>query len=303
MVTGELQVDIEEVAQNGGLWEELNFESRIEAVDYLDFHVIERIDGLLQTSEPPAALLPLKQRAEALKCQLEAINTTVFERIRAAIRLGHYRGTTLLNLITSYVEGGSDGGQTQPVLGYDALDAFTNGLLSVQAVPLETREREPEMVYYQKTPARIIFELVAKARFTDEDVFYDIGSGLGHVPILVNLLSGAAAKGIDVEPAYCLYANACAVDLNLSRVTFKQADARTADFSHGTVFFLYTPFEGRMLQEVLDRLRAITQHRQIRLFSYGPCTLHVARQDWLTCADEKTSRRYSLGEFKSCPVC
>jgi hypothetical protein len=39
---------------------------------------------------------------------------------------------------------------------------------------------------------------------TQADVFFDLGSGLGQVPILVNLLSGAAAKGMEFEPVYCV---------------------------------------------------------------------------------------------------
>jgi SAM-dependent methyltransferase len=176
---------------------------------------------------------------------------------------------------------------------------FINGLLLIRVVSVETKAKEPEMVYYQQTPARIIFELVEKARLTGEDVFYDLGSGLGQVPILVNLLSGATAKGIEFEPAYCDYARGCAADLNLSRVEFINADARTADYSEGTIFFMYTPFEGRILQEVLEKLRGESRRRWIRLFTYGPCTPQVSRQSWLKCVDQNGDHIYKLGVFRS----
>lgn len=299
MATGEIRADIEAVERNAALREEINFGSRAEALDYLEFHVTNRIEGLLQTINPPTDLLLLKQDAENVKRQLEAIDVTLFERLRAIIRTGRCSGVTLMDLIYTYVGRCSGSRQVHQLIGYDTLDVFTNGLLPVQTLPLETKERDPEMVFYQKTPARIIFELVEKAQLTNEDVFYDLGSGLGHVAMLVNLLSGATAKGIEVEPAYCTYANACAADLNLSRVTFIQADARTADYSDATVFFLYTPFKGRVLQAVLERLQAIARSRQIRLFTYGPCTRHVARQHWLKRVDGAGNNGYRLGEFRS----
>ena len=36
---------------------------------------------------------------------------------------------------------------------------------------------------------------------------------------------------------------------------------RQGDYADGTAFFLYTPFEGRMLQDVLERLKGEAQKR------------------------------------------
>jgi len=69
--------------------------------------------------------------------------------------------------------------------------------------------------------------------------------------------------------------------LGLQGVTFVIADARNANYSKGTVFFMYTPFKGKMLQEVLDVLKKESLKREIRIITYGPCTDGVAGQDWL----------------------
>lgn len=299
MVTYEIQSDIETIEQNAALYQETNFDSRVEAIDYIEFNIIDRIEGLLQAIQPPAELIVLKQYAERVKRQLEAIDDNLFQRLRANIRRGACTGTALKGLIDKYVGPDSNGSQKQDEIGYDNLDVFINGLLLSQAVPLETKVREAEMVYYQQTPARIIFELAEKAQLTAEDVFYDLGSGLGQVPILVHLLSGATAKGIEFEPAYCDYANLSAADLNLSGVAFINADARTADYTEGTVFFMYTPFEGSILQDVLARLREESCHRKIRLFTYGPCTPQVSRQSWLKRLDQNGDHLYKLGVFSS----
>ena len=298
MVAYEIQSDIDAIEKNSALYEETNFDSRVAAIDHIEFNVIDRIEGLLQTTYPPEELTPLKQYAERVKRQLENIDNKLFQRLRADIRMGSYKGTALKGLINEYVRRDSDGAQ-QDEVGYDSLDVFINGLLLIQPVPIETKDREPEMVYYQPTPARIIFEMIEKARLTHEDVFYDLGSGLGQVPILVNLLSGATAKGIEFEPAYCDYARVCAADLNLSDVEFINMDARIVDYSEGTVFFMYTPFEGRILQEALEKLCGESRKRRIRLFTYGPCTPQVSRQSWLKCEDQNGDHLYKLGVFRS----
>jgi hypothetical protein len=303
----EIQSDIEVIERNSALYKETNFDSRVEAIDYIEFNILDRIEGLLQTINPPNELISLKQDAERVKRHLEDIDDTLFQRLRADIRRSGRTETTLQGWINEYVWRDSSGSEPQngiapPIssgIGYDSLDAFINGLLLINPIPLETKAREPEMVYYQQTPARIILELVEKAHLTGEDVFYDVGSGLGQVPILVHLLSGATAKGIEFEPAYCDYARGCAADLNLSGVEFINVDARTANYSDGTVFFMYTPFEGKLLQEVLEKLRGESRRRMIKLFTYGPCTPQVSRQSWLKGVDQNEADLYKLGIFRS----
>ena len=155
------------------------------------------------------------------------------------------------------------------------------------------------MVYYQKTPARIVFELAERSHFTKEDVFLDLGSGLGQVTILINLLAGITARGIEFEPAFCDYAGDCAANLSLSNVTFINADARKADYSEGTVFFMFTPFRGEILQEVLEMLRKESLRRKIKIITYGPCTPLVALQNWLNFATPGGNDLYRLGFFSS----
>ena len=130
-------------------------------------------------------------------------------------------------------------------------------------------------------------------------VFYDIGSGLGQVSTLTHLLSGVQAKGVEVELAYCDYARRCARGLNLSQVEFINVDAREADYSDGTVFFLYTPFEGRMLERVLERLKHESRKRRIQLYTYGPCTRQVARQRWLERVDQNGNHVNRLAIFRT----
>lgn len=208
---------------NRSLFEEANFRLRADALEALEHR-----------DDP------------ALRAELEEVDRRLFAKLRDAIR-GGLRGAALLARIRGYVP------VSTASLYYDHLDTFMAELLLTQPLPEPTLPPDPEMVFYQRTPSRVVFDLAAQ--LTTTDVFYDIGSGLGEVAIVVNLLTGARAKGIEIEPGYCAYASAIAADLNVD-VQFINDDARTADIADATVFFLYRPFRGRMLEEVLARLRA-----------------------------------------------
>jgi hypothetical protein len=290
MVIEEIRSDILTIERDILLYEETNFDARAGAIDFLDFHIIERINSLTQTAESPG----LKLNAEKIKRELEQIDIGLFKKLRENIRTGFYKGPAFKAMVSEYTRCNGAG-----KIGYDNLDTFINGLLFDGHLPDATTRLDQEMVFYQQTPARIIFELAEMMQLSSDEVFFDIGSGLGHVPILINLVSGAKTTGIEYEAAYCSYAKNIAAHLRLSNVQFINADAREEDYSAGTVFFLYTPFRGTMLQEMLHILKNISLKGTIRIFTYGPCSTEVARQTWLGCLNGSGDDFYKLYEFKS----
>lgn len=295
----EIESHIREIEKDFLLYEEKNFDTRIDAIDLLDFHIIGEIEGLLNKAAQTDKLILLKLRAEKAMGTLEEINANLFKKLRGKICMEKCRGEKFKDLIKEYVDFKISHNNHQEEAGYDNLDVFINGLLPYKAIPEQTKELESEMVYYQKTPARIVFELAESAHFMNNDVFFDLGSGLGQVAILVNLLSGIKVNGVEFEPAFCGYARECAVELNLPDVTFINADAREADYSAGTIFFMYTPFSGKMLQEVLEILRKESLKRKIKIITYGPCTNRVALQSWLNFGNSKADSIYKPCIFTS----
>ncbi len=295
-----IQSYVDAIEKNSSLFEEKSFAIRTEFIEFLDFHVADSIEELLRKDPESEELILLKSRAEKLKSELEEINTKLFQRLRVNIRAG-CRGKEFIRLIKEYIDPDVEprDNERQGEAGYDNLDILVNGLCSFLDMPEQTRELEPEMVYYQKTPARIVFEVVKRSQFIKEDVFVDLGSGLGQVPILVNLLTGIAAKGVEFDPAFCEYSRQCSARLNLSNVTFINGDARKADYSGGTIFFMFTPFTGEIMREVLGMLEEESRLRQIKIFTLGPCTVQVGMQSWLACNGATQDNIYELGFFTS----
>lgn len=292
----EIQSAIQIISEEAALWDETNFANRSEAIDFLDFYIIDRVEGLLQQAGASASLQAPLEQAKKVKLELEKINKSLFACLREKISTGTVTASSFKKMIGRYLHNIDNQGDT---IGYDHLDIFINELLSDQPVPEAILKRMPGMVFYQKTPARVIFEMAERAALNRNDLFFDLGSGLGQVVILIHLLTGAAARGVEYEPAYWRYAETCASHLHLSNVQFINQDARMGDYSRGTVFFMYTPFEGSMLEEMLAILQKEAAKRVIRIFTYGPCTFPVAQQEWLTCKNGITVNPYELYEFIS----
>src|ERR1700752_1867918 len=94
----EIQTDIEEIEQDSSLREEKNFDKRIEAIEFIDFQLIDRIEEFLQKPEQPDELILLKSRAKKVKSELEQIDANLFQKLRANIREGRYTGKAFRNM-------------------------------------------------------------------------------------------------------------------------------------------------------------------------------------------------------------
>jgi hypothetical protein len=288
----------DEIAKNPSLYEEKNFGLRTEAIDFIESELIAEIEYQLMAFGNQTKLIALKNRAERVKAELELVDTKLFEKLRTDISSGLHKGKEFIDLVKDYVNFDlTDERHNEP--GYDNLDISINKLITPNEVPEQTKQLEPEMVYYQKTPARIIFELIGKFAFSKSDVFFDLGSGLGQIPIVVNLLTGVKTRGIEFEPSFYEYAVNCASTLNLTDVTFINIDARDADYSEGSIFFMFTPFRGEIMLQVLDVLREKSLKRKIKIATYGPCTAEVALQNWLRIDNAENNNVYKLCIFTS----
>lgn len=294
----EIQVALRDIEQQEPLWVDANFVARVDALDALAWRILERIENVQYVHGYDAELASLYHRGTQLWQRLEAVNTQLFGRLRAQLRAATCPGPLLRQLCETYVGGGTHELTWQDA-DADCLDVFVNGILHIDHLPEETQLLHPGMIGYHPTPARVIFTLLEHVSLTADAVFYDLGAGVGRVVLLVGLLTAAHVKGIEFEPAYCAYAQQLADSLHLSRVSFLNVDARQAEYSDGTVFFLYTPFTGRMLQEVLAKLAAVALRHPITLVTYGACTRDVAQQSWVQLTLQRTFAHDTLVLFSS----
>ena len=283
MPTPALPACIEALERDASLHRPERLGERIEAID--------RLDALLFGDAPET----LCARAAALLARLEAANQAVYREIRQAIRRGDGAAAlrSWVRALAPSARAPRDGD------GYDALDALLAGVLALDEPAGEGAPLPADMVFYQPTPARHILDLVDRAALGAADVLVDLGAGLGHVPLLASICTGARGIGIERDAARVACARRCAASLGLRRVEFIAQDARAAGLSAGTLFYLYTPFGGPILRHVLDRLKHEATTRAIRVATLGPCTATVAGEPWLCTTDVPRPDRIAL--FHSLP--
>ncbi len=205
---------------------------RLNALDRLDGY----LPGNLQASGGTAPIAPeLLLRALAVRSRLDWINTAFYEEIRRQIQLRLGPCSLLRSLIEEDLSAPCHG------LGYDCVDEVISGVFQFEEPQGDSSSRDPERLFYQPTPARHIFRLIELTALDASDIFVDLGSGLGHVPMLVSICTEARSFGIEIERAYDACARECAQRLHLDRATFLQGDVLEVDLSLGTVFYLTRP--------------------------------------------------------------
>jgi hypothetical protein len=270
---------IGDLEQDRSLHEPRYLRQRVEALDDLDAY--------LSDGQPIGTAL--HRRARAIYAEVESVNFRLYEAIRRDIQRGAGGGSLLewtpdWNGAASLTNSG----------GYDHLDDLINGVLQFEEPSAGVVQLESEMVSYQPTPARHIFDLIGRKALTERDFLIDLGSGLGHVTLMASICTAASCTGIELEPSYVNCAQKSARSLNLNNVRFIEGDARAADLSVGTVFYLYTPFTGTILRDVLNSLRQEAVRREIRICTFGPCTRVVAEEQWLSVMGALETERIAI---------
>lgn len=273
-----LEALVEKLARQPVITGPRGFTERCDAIELLEMH---------GASNP---------RANGLREHFEALNDDEIERVRAEIHAGRLRGDALRAELRKYPGAARDDGDGN--LAYDHLDVFVAGLLGTDRLQDADETIEPGMVAYQPTPARVVLELVERVPLLEGDTFVDVGSGLGVVPVLVRLMTRARCVGIEVQRTLVENARSCAQRLNAD-VGFECVDARRADFSTGTVFYMFTPVRGAMLREVLGRLHGEAIQRGITLCTHGPSLGDAVRENEFSAFHRDVSKSGPLTIFRS----
>jgi hypothetical protein len=276
---------ISELESDLSFVEPLRLQRRVEILERLEAYLLPLAIAPMKLSCEEAKIV---DRLTAIQATLESINAEIYADMRREIRNGGGRIALLRRLpgLCRPLELDRD--------GYDYLDDLIAGVLQFEEPEAITVQPTAEMVFYQPTPARHIFDLLERTALTENDLVVDIGSGLGHVPILASIWTKAHSVGIEVEASYVACARRVVESLNLERIRFIEKDAREVDFESGTVFYLYTPFTGALLQSTLGSLRREANTRAIRICAFGPCTHVIATEDWLDAVGEIRPDRVSI---------
>ncbi|HNN92916.1 MAG TPA: hypothetical protein PKI03_11640 [Pseudomonadota bacterium] len=185
------------------------------------------------------------------------------EAAHALVRQGSLRGRELLSLL----------------LGVPAMEreSFVDTLLGLPEAPPDEPRLPRGAVPYLPAGVDEILTMVSEVPLCGHDRFVDLGAGLGRVVLLAHLLTLAPAHGIEIQTQLVAAAQTCAQALQLAGVTFQCADAASVRLA-GSVFFLYSPFSGSTLQQVLAELRSLAERQTVVVVTVG---LELPGEAWL----------------------
>lgn len=150
-------------------------------------------------------------------------------------------------------------------------------------------------VPYLPCPVASLLALVDAAHIGPNDVIVDVGSGVGRAAILLSLLSGAAAVGLEVQRHLVERSRALAAILGPSLADFSVVEGDVAGLQSSddqgehrpslvdaTVFLLYCPFSGARLERFFDVLGDVVARRPPgRDFHVGVVDMPLPTRPWL----------------------
>jgi precorrin-6B methylase 2 len=169
----------------------------------------------------------------------------------------------------------------------------------------QEKARHKDSIIYQGADYRNIRSIIRILRPQKNDVFYDIGCGKGRCLCMLARLPLRNVVGIELDPSLVEAARSNAARLRGRRtpIEVRCQDAATADYSTGTIYFLYFPFGTETMRDVLDSIkRSIDENpRTVTIVYYNAMFGQVLQNvTWLKSVHElKTLTGYPISFFSS----
>jgi SAM-dependent methyltransferase len=140
-----------------------------------------------------------------------------------------------------------------------------------------------------------IRSVARRLKLSREDVFYDIGCGMGRMLCVVARQQIRKCVGIELLEPLCETArhNSLRLRGRKTPIEILCADAATADLSDGTVYYLFNPFGKDTLRDFLANLEtSIARNpRKLRLVYYNSAYESILEASgWLQKFDEFNTR-------------
>jgi SAM-dependent methyltransferase len=198
----------------------------------------------------------------------------LYERIRAAARSDHAQmrgrmanGTLDRRAFVAQLEEAS----------LETRDHLVEEILDIAYPPLAPASLPRDLVHYCPSGLGEILFMLENANLGPGKTFVDLGSGLGKVVLMVALLTGARAYGVEIDPPLVSHARSAAQSLLLDNAHFIEGDIREVPLPQADVYYMYIPLLHSTA--LVERLRPLAAERSILLFSQA---LDLTHLPWLS---------------------
>lgn len=157
-------------------------------------------------------------------------------------------------------------------------DAWLDARLGLGELPDDDPALPRGCVPYLPCPVDTLARAADRAAIGPDDTVIDVGAGVGRAIVALHQLTGAAAIGIEIQPALAAAARALVAGFDRVEVVEGDVAGHAATLARGSVFFLYCPFSGARLAGLLDLLEPIAAARPIRVCAVD---LPIPSRSWL----------------------
>jgi SAM-dependent methyltransferase len=155
-------------------------------------------------------------------------------------------------------------------------DHLVEEILDIAYPPLEESSLPPDGIRYCASGLAEVLFMMENAGLGPGKTFVDLGSGLGKVVLLMALLTGARAYGVEIDSPLVSHARSAARSLQLDNAHFIEGDIREVPLPPADVYYMYIPLVHSTA--LVERLRTLAPERGILLFSQA---LDLTHLPWL----------------------
>jgi len=156
-------------------------------------------------------------------------------------------------------------------------DHLIEEILDVAYAPLETGGASSELILDAPSRMAEILFAIDRGEPGPRRAFVDLGSGGGKVVLLVALLTGARAIGIERDGRLVAHAQRAARALGLTSASFVEGDLTRDPLPEGDIYYMFIP--SVRSADIVARLAPAASARKIVLVSQA---LDLRRFPWLT---------------------
>jgi len=179
-------------------------------------------------------------------------NDSIENAIPVRVRKGLRNAASLLSQLWTEINEFVLGIRTEPERQADriAVQGGWKGTFSKDA-------RHDDNFIYVTISYRNIQRVLRYLKPRPEDVFYDIGSGMGRVLCVVARKDVRKCVGVELLEPLCQIArrNSASLRGRKAPIQIISGDATTADLAEGTIYFLFNPFGPETLRHTLENIR------------------------------------------------
>ena len=160
----------------------------------------------------------------------------------------------------------------------------------------------PDYVEYQAVSYADMEEILAILRPGADDVFLDLGCGMGRAVCMAGMRRLGSVIGVEISPQLCEIAsnNVAKMARRLECQDIRIVNSDAASYAipgDVSIVYFFNPFGGKVLRRVLENVRRSLQmaRRPIRLVFYGTLSSarfadEAARHPWLRLASKHALR-------------